>query len=127
MSPAKLQWIVFVALGLGACKKDAPPRYTGAVTFERIEKARSLVHIRDDWDDAIAAIEAEAGAPIAKTATSARWGLGDGSACAELEIKKSSKGDHVGEISGGKKFNKADFADSPDSTYAQCVAAVQAK
>jgi hypothetical protein len=126
MSATQLLLIASVVLG-AACKKDAPPRYTGAATFERIEKARTLVNIRDDWDEAVAAVEAEAGAPTTRTATSARWGLSDGTACAELEIKKSAKGDYVGEIGGGKKLHKADFTDSPDSTYALCVASVQLK
>ncbi len=123
------KFLLFIGLVLSACKKqkDHAPPFTGAPTFERIEKARTLVNLGDDWNDARATVEAEAGAPLAQTATRAMWGLSTNDACIQFEIEKSAKGDHIGTIAGGKKFNRAEFTDSPESTFAECVAAVQAK
>jgi hypothetical protein len=112
---------VLVCLALvTACHKKAPPAaFTGPLTFDRIEQARKLVHLRDDWDDAVAAIAAQAGTPTMKSDTLARWALADGIACAVLTIDR--KGDHVTSIDGGKRFNKADFAEGP-STFTECEA-----
>ena len=119
MSKQKLFVGVLVAVAACGKGKSAPPPYTGAVTFERIEKARSLIHLGDDWAGAIATIEAEAGPVPAKTETRATWSLTDGASCAELTIER--KADHVTSIEGGKRFNKADFNGTPNN-FTDCEA-----
>jgi hypothetical protein len=120
----RISVLAYILLFAACSKKDHPPRYTGAPTIERIEKSRELVKLRDDWEDATAAIEAQAGAPTSKTDAKATWALTDGASCAELTIER--KGDHVTSVGGGKRFNKADFAGTPN-TFTECEAAATAK
>jgi len=113
--------LILVLTSVFACKgKQHPAAFAGPITYDRIEKARSIVQLRNDWDDSLAAVEAEAGAPSKKTETSATWALADATSCAILTIER--KGDHVSSISGGKRFNAADFVHQEGSlsTFEEC-------
>lgn len=120
---------LILALTLAACgsaekKVDRPAPYTGALTLERIDQARSAAQLRDPWDDALAKVAAVAGAPTAQTDTSATWALSDGEHCASFQLTR--KENHVGGTSGQKKIAKADFADAPNN-FTECEALAKAK
>lgn len=112
--------LIVLAL-LGACgKKHHPPRFTGAPSFERVAKARELVHLRDDWDDAVAEIEAEAGPATTTTADAISWALTDGAACAFLTLDR--KDHHVASITAQAKIQRSDFVhtDGSTNTFEDC-------
>ncbi len=120
---------LILALTLTACgaaekKVDRPAPYTGALTFERIDQARGAAQLRDDWEDALAKVAAVAGAPTAKTDTSATWALSDGEHCASFQLTR--KENRVGGTSGQPKIAKADFTDAPNN-FTECDALAKAK